>query len=74
MVIKVIALILAALIVISVGYMIVNSVILLFNGRTVGEAISESWNNLTHLFGLIKEAKAWDTEYPMTNQHISWSH
>lgn len=71
--VKVIAIVLAAIIIILAGYMIVNSTILVINGQTVGSAIGESWQNITHLWGLIRDAKACDNEYPMANMNIEWN-
>lgn len=73
MVIKIIAIVLAAVIVITAGYMIVKTVINLFSGYNLGQAFSRSWNDIITLWGLIKQSTA-DIEIPMANQYITWTY
>jgi hypothetical protein len=74
MVLKILAIILAVVIIFAVGYVVVNSVINLFHGYNVGEAFSASIYDLTHLWGLIKD-KTNETiqEFPMANSNITWN-
>lgn len=74
MVLKVLAIIVTLVVVFAAGYMVVNSVINLFNGYSIGDAIHASWHNITHLFGLIKDKVNADIVYPMTNSNITWSY
>ena len=73
MALKILAAIIALVMVFLVGYMIVNSVINLFEGYPIGEAFSASWYDITHLWGIIKDKVA-DIEYPMTNSNITWEY
>ena len=74
MVLKILAIILGVIIVFTVGYMIVNSVINLFNGYEFGDAFHASWYDITHLWGLIKD-KVDETvkEFPIANVNITWN-
>jgi hypothetical protein len=71
---KIIAIILAIVLVVTVGYLIVKTVINLFNGFNLGEAFGASWWDITHLWGLIKDkVQEGVQEFPMANQQITWN-
>lgn len=74
--IKVIAIILSIVISVvligSIGYMIVGSVINLINGQAVGDAIATAWSNYTNfVLGLFGKAHAEpDITFEFTNKCI----
>lgn len=72
-IIKIVALVLSVVIVVLIGFTVVNTIVNLFEGHSIGEGLSDSWNSITHLFGLIKESMA-DIEIPMANRNITWTY
>lgn len=72
--VKVIALILAAIIVLTVGYVVVKGVINMFNGYDFLEAFGSASRDITTLWGLIKQkTETTVKEFPMANRNITWS-
>ena len=71
--VKILAIILAIIVVITAGYMIVDTVMGILNGKTITEAADHAWHQLTTLFGLIKE-QTHDIEFPMANSRITWEY
>ena len=70
-VIKVVGILIVVVLVFNIGYFVVNSVCDLFEGYTVGGAMEDSWNTITHMFGLIPQKPLWDLEIPFTNIHVT---
>lgn len=72
--VKVIALILAAIIVLTVGYVVVKGVINMFNGYDFVEAFGSASRDITTLWGLIKQkTETTIQEFPMSNKNITWN-
>ena len=74
MVVKIICIVLGIILVLTAGYMVVNTIINLFNGYDLSESINTSWYNLTHLWGLIKDKTTADIIIPMANSKIAWEY
>jgi hypothetical protein len=72
--VKIIAAILAVIMILLIGYTVVAGVINLFKGYSIGDAFAASWNEITHLWGLIKEKVEADVIYPMANSNITWTY
>lgn len=71
--VKVIAVILAVIIILMAGYMVVDTVIGVLNGKSVTDAADHAWHQITTLFGLIKE-QTHSIEFPMANSRITWTY
>lgn len=72
--IKLIAVILAVILVFAIGYVVIGGVINIFHGYGVLEAFQHSAHDITHLWGLIKDKVEADIVIPMTNSHITWTY
>ena len=75
MVLKILAIILAVVIALTVSYVIVKGIINLFNGYNFLEAFGAAARDITHLWGLIKDktTEIIPEEFPIANKNITWS-
>ena len=71
---RIIAAVLAIIMVFIVGYTVIGGVINLFHGYGIGESFARSWTDITTLWGLIKQKVEADVIYPMSNANITWSY
>lgn len=70
---KIVAIILAVILILTAGYIVVKGIINLFTGYNFGDAFGAAWEDVIHLWGLIKSKTA-DIEFPMANANITWDY